>query len=76
MAERQYPARQVGDILRSAIGGSRTTRRHPAEVTSDRLGDAVTRWGSRFTAEELDMIGQIRARLEEIAEQAGGDAGS
>jgi len=46
-------------------------RRHPAEVTSDRLGDAVERWHDRFTPGERDMIGQIRNRLEEIAEDTG-----
>jgi hypothetical protein len=46
-------------------------RRHPAEVTSDRLGDAVGRWHEHFTGEERDMISKIRVRLEEIAEDAG-----
>jgi hypothetical protein len=44
------------------------TRRHPAEVTSDRLADASERWHDLFTGEELDMIGRIRHALEEIAE--------
>lgn len=48
-------------------------RRHPAEVTSDRLGDAVERWTEQFTPEERDMVGRIRIRLEEIAEDAGSD---
>lgn len=43
-------------------------QRHPAEVTSDRLGDAVTRWHEKFTGRERDMIGEIRQALEEIAE--------
>ena len=43
-------------------------RRHPAEVTSDRLLDAVERWHDKFTGEERDMIGQIRQALFEIAE--------
>ena len=43
-------------------------RRHPAEVTSDRLLDAVQRWHDKFTGEERDMIGQIRHALEQIAE--------
>lgn len=49
-------------------------RRHPAEVTSDRLGDAVERWHDKFTGEERDMIGLIRVRLEEIAEDAGSES--
>jgi hypothetical protein len=42
--------------------------RHPAEVTSDRLLTAVERWHDKFDGEELDMIGRVRAALEEIAE--------
>lgn len=43
-------------------------RRHPAEVTSDRLLDAVDRYREQFTGEERDMIGIIRHALEAIAE--------
>lgn len=60
-----------GDILREALAASRRgtpSRRHPAQVTSDRLGDAVDRWGDAFDPAELDMVGVIRHRLEQIAE--------
>jgi hypothetical protein len=43
-------------------------RRHPAEVISDRLAEASERWRDKFTGEELDMIGQLRHALEQIAE--------
>ncbi|CPR35953.1 hypothetical protein [Mycobacteroides abscessus] len=42
-------------------------RRHPAELTSDRLADASERWNDKFTGEELDMIGRLRFALDEIA---------
>lgn len=42
--------------------------RHPAEVTADRLGDAVTRWAGKFDAGEKDMIGMIIHALRQIAE--------
>jgi hypothetical protein len=42
--------------------------RHPAEVTADRLGDAVTRWSGKFDSGEKDMIGMIIHALREIAE--------
>lgn len=42
-------------------------RRHPAEVTSDRLAEAREKWLEHFTGTELDMIGHLRDRLEEIA---------
>jgi hypothetical protein len=46
-------------------------KRHPAEVTSDRLLYAVEHWHERFTPQERDMIATIRWRLEQIAEEAG-----
>lgn len=60
-----YPTQEVNAILTAAL--RKRTKRHAAEVTSDRLGDAVTRWADQFTAEELDMIGMIRNRLSVIA---------
>lgn len=50
-----------------------TYKRHPAEVTSDRLGDHAERWHDQFTPEERDMIAQIRQRLEQIAADAGSE---
>ena len=69
-AAQAHPAGDPGDIIRASLAESRKTtgRRHPAEVTSDRLGDAVTDWGECFTPDELDMVGHIRHRLECIAE--------
>ena len=49
-------------------------RRHPAEVTSDRLGDAVERWHDQFGPDERDMVAKIRFRLEQIAEDADSDS--
>lgn len=43
-------------------------RRHPAEVTSDRLAEAVERWHLQFDPAERDMVAHIRFRLEMIAE--------
>jgi hypothetical protein len=45
-------------------------RRHPAEVTSDRLGDDVERWHEKFTPQERDAVALIRNRLEQIADQS------
>lgn len=47
-----------------------SARRHPAELTSDRLADASERWNDKFTGEELDMIGRLRVALDQIAEGA------
>lgn len=45
-------------------------RRHPAEVTSDKLAEAVERWHEHFTPQERDMVAAIRQRLEAIADEA------
>jgi len=52
---------------------STQSRRHPAQVTADRLGMAVDKWGDRFESRELDMIGVIIHRLDQIAEGAPDD---
>jgi hypothetical protein len=46
----------------------RAPRRHPAEVTADRLGDALDRWPDAFDGAERDAIGLIIHRLQQIAE--------
>lgn len=47
---------------------SRGVRRHPADVTADRLGDAAQRWNELFDGRELDDIGFIVHALRQIAE--------
>ena len=49
------------------------SRRHPAEVTSDRLGDHYERWVDRLTGEERDAISLVRFALERIAEEDEGN---
>jgi hypothetical protein len=72
LAKRERAA--ITEALIDARRAGKIPRRHPAEVTSDRLGAAVSRWGHQFTPEERDMVGVIRHRLEQIAE-AGGSRG-
>lgn len=54
--------------------GRRTFRqrhpRHPAEVTADRLADAMEKWPDRFNAGDRDAVAQIRHILNNIAEEA------
>lgn len=45
-------------------------RRHPAEVTSDRLAEALDRWPDAFDGADRDAIGHLRFLLEEIADSA------
>jgi len=66
--------RQFREAQIAAKAARHGYRRHPAEVTSDRLGDAVGKWHGKFSGEERDMVAQIRQRLEEIAEEAGSDS--
>ena len=51
-----------------------TKRRHPAEVTADRLADALDRWPDRFDGEDRDAIGRLRTILQDIAEGIDPDA--
>jgi hypothetical protein len=46
---------------------ARIGKRHPAEVTADRLGDAYEKWYDKFDGAELDMIGQLKYAFEQIA---------
>ena len=68
--QQPYPAKEVRAIIDKALRGTRV-RRHPAEVTSDRLGDAAARWHDQFTGTQLDAISEIRDVLERIAENVG-----
>ena len=47
--------------------------RHPAEVTADRLGDALEKWPDKFDGGDRDMVSQIIHILTTIAEEAGSD---
>lgn len=44
-----------------------TYRRHPAEVTSDRLADHYERWFDRMDGQARDAITLVRDVLERIA---------
>lgn len=46
-------------------------RRHPAEVTADRLADAMDKWPDRFDGSMRDDISRIRTVLQDIAEGTG-----
>lgn len=46
----------------------RMPRRHEAEVTADRLGNAAMKWAAKFSSRELDDIGFIIHALHQIAE--------
>ena len=43
-------------------------RRHPAEVTADRLAEALEKWPDAFDGGDRDMIGQVIHILRTIAE--------
>lgn len=49
---------------------TRRIRRHPAEVTCDRLGEHYEEYFDDLTAGERDAISTIREALERIAEGA------
>lgn len=43
-------------------------RRHPCEVTSDRLGDLIDRYHDHLTGRERDVLSEARFICEQIAE--------
>ena len=45
-------------------------RRHPAEVTSDRLADALDKWPDSFEPQDRDAVARLRFVLENIADAA------
>jgi hypothetical protein len=45
----------------------RVPRRHPCEVTADRLLDHLERYPEKFDGKARDAIGEIRFLLQEIA---------
>ena len=44
------------------------SKRHPAEVTADRLAEALEKWPDAFDGRDRDMIGEIRQQLQNIAD--------
>jgi hypothetical protein len=46
-----------------------TARRHPAEVTSDRLLEHYEKLYDRFEASEREAIGKVRYALQRIADE-------
>ena len=59
--------RQIRDAFARAKEGRRSPRRHPAEVTSDRLAEAAERWNKDLSGAELDAISVVWNALERIA---------
>lgn len=56
------------------VNTSRRRRRHPAEVTADRLRDHLDRdWDALSEARALDEIGRLIDALERIAAEAEAD---
>jgi hypothetical protein len=43
------------------------TRRHPATLTAERIDEALERWPSRFTPDEIDAAQRLARQLASIA---------
>lgn len=57
-------------VITAALAGhkaraGRSARRHPADVTADRLGEATQKW--EFTAEERDAVAVVVDALRRIS---------
>ena len=46
----------------------RLPKRHPLEVTADRLGDTIHCYGHHLTGRERDMPSALRDKFERLAE--------
>lgn len=55
------------ESIRRDPGPSMSARRHGAEVTADRLREALDRWPDAFDGHDRDAIGRIIHALEQIA---------
>lgn len=61
----------VNNIITESLRAFRKSqphRRHPCEVTSDRLGDHLSQYGGRLTGGECDAISHVRHILEILAD--------
>lgn len=77
-AQQQKPPRSdqrdeaVRGILGRAVaeyrGSHASERRHPAQVTADRLADALDKWYEHFDGADRDAVARVRHVLIEIAE--------
>lgn len=56
------------DAFERAFAGFKPGKRHPAEVTVDRLGGAVGKYRHLITGAEADAFAQVIQILTEIAE--------
>ena len=58
----EFTRRRMSKLL-----GARTGRRHPCEVTADRLGDHYERYYDRMTGSEREQLSQVKYTLEQLA---------
>jgi hypothetical protein len=66
--------RAVNAAISSALRASTTKRRHPCEVTSDRLADHIGAYFDQLSPAERDAVAHVRHILETIAESGGDGA--
>lgn len=55
-------------IITEALRKFDAGKRHPCEVTADRLGDHLDRYGARITPDNRDLIAQVRFLLQQLAD--------
>lgn len=58
----------VRDVISEHLRAAPSTRRHPCEVTADRLGDHLTRYGDELPGVDRDAIARVRFILQEWGE--------
>lgn len=58
---------RLNRIITKSLRGYKAAKRHPCEVTADRLGDHLDRYPEAFDGATRDEIAHLRYVLQEIA---------
>lgn len=65
-----YPADAVRARIDAALRGAKHPKRHPLEVTADRIADVIDRYGDRLTGAEKDDLSNARTIIEGLMDGA------
>jgi hypothetical protein len=60
---------RVSAIITNALRESKSTKRHPCEVTADRIGDHLDKYPEDFDGATRDDVGHLRHILQNIADR-------
>lgn len=64
--------RRVNALITESLREFKSGRRHPCEVTADRIADHLDKYPDDFDGEVRDAIGYLRHILQDIADRERG----